>query len=318
MRSNIDVVTRGMSEGFTGAKTSFVRDHWDDLYDALQTGAVLQGQVGGVEKDGLVVFIGNVKGVIPEEEVGEPRPKHLSALVGASVFFKVKHPDRSRNIVYLSRRDALAEMSEATWRELKGACARLVEIQEKLAAVRGDGESADEKLSAEKRAELRRLASEAREAGPVRTATVRAVLRDGAYVDLGGVAAFLPGYEMSWKRVDDARDVVRPGQSFDVKIVRIDVENRWIRVSLKALLPDPWETVSQRYTEGGTYGGVFLRTSQKGNLVVELEPGINVTCGRLPLQRLKPGQGVRVKVLYIDPANRYIRGSIAGETRWAN
>lgn len=316
---NLKTVTPGVSEGYAGEKTAFVYDPWDDLYDAMQLKEIRQGKVSGVENNDVVIFIGNVKGIIPEDEIGEPRPKRLTALVGQEIAFKVVRCDRANNVAYLSRKAALEEMSAATWQELKRDCAPILEIQDKIRAITArDGELFAKELSPEDRRAIGELNARAREVGPKRTATVRTVFREGAYVDIGGVSAFLPAHEVSWGRVDDARDVLKPGMSFDVRVIRVNFDSGEVRVSLKALLPDPWETVEKRYARGGTYSGTFLRVTNNNNPVVELEPGVTAVCNRLPLQRLKKGDRVRVKVSFVDPGRRYIRGFISGEQRWVS
>lgn len=315
---NIEAYTPGMSEGFTGKKTTFLRDAWDDLYDALQMKTILQGKVSGVEKDGekkesIVVFIDNVKGIIIEEEIGESRPKHLGALIGSRINFKVKRCDRISNTVYLSRKDALDEMSSATWQELKRDTEPLLEIQKQIEDLRNG-----EEITQETKRAIGELNSRARAVGPERTATVRAVFKEGAYVDIGGVSVFLPAHEMSWGKVEDAREIVRPGESFDVKIIRVDFDNANVRASLKATIQDPWDTVEQRYVKGNVYSGTVVRTTASGKLVIEIEPGVGVICERLPLQRLNKGVEVKVKIAYINPATRFIKGFLVGESRWVS
>jgi ribosomal protein S1 len=314
-----DITTyTGMSEGFTGEKTTFLRDSWDDLYDALQMKTILQGKVSGVERDGdkenLVVFIDNVKGIISEEEIGESRPKYLSALIGSRINFKIKRCDRINNAAYLSRKDALEEMSGATWQRLKKDPELLLEIQKQIDDLR----NGDEEITQETKRAIGELNSQARAVGPVRTATVRAVFKEGAYVDIGGVSVFLPAHEISWGKVEDAREIIKPGESFDIKVIRVDFDNTNVRASLKATIPDPWDTVEQRYAKGSIYSGTLVRTTASCSLVIEIEPGVVVICKRLPLQRLNEGAKVRVKIAYINPAKRFINGFLVGESRWVS
>lgn len=182
-------------------------------------------------------------------------------------------------------------------------------------------------LSPEARAEVRRLRDKAREVGPVVTATVREVYRTGANVDIGGVKAFLPAEEMSWGRVEDARQCtwVQPGVSFDVRVTQVDFDRLCgqeddrapVRVSLKALLPDPWERAGEKYERRGVYAGIVRRVTRRGDIAVELEPGVEAVCGRLPLQRLAPGTPVKVFLKKVDPKEKYISGVIRSVSRWA-
>jgi len=309
----ITTVKPGMSEGYTGEKARN-EDPWEELYAAQANKEILQGRVKGVEKDTLVIDIGTIRGVITEDEIGEPRPKRLTAFVGAPLAFKIKRIDRANNEVQLSRKEALTEMSQFTMKELKRDCAKLIEIQEQLALLYPEDRNAD--IPDENLPKIRELTAQARKEGPVRTGTVRTVVEEGAYLDVGGVSVFLPRYEINWARVEDAREYLQPGESFDIKIIRVDFETMWMRASLKALLPDPWETAHTRYVKGGIYAGEVQGTTQNGNLRVELEPGVIVICKYLPINNLEPGTTVRVRIALINKEGRIMIGNIAGESRW--
>ena len=308
---NLRIVKKGQSEGYTEKKPQEITP-WERLYDALKNKEILQGKIDGTKDGNLMIFLDGITGIIKNEEIGEPRPKRLAVFVGAPIAFKVKACDRASNTVYLSRKEALETMSEYTWKELKHDCAKLIEVQEELFPL----QERDDDISVEERKTIHELAAKARRVGPVRTGTVRTVVEDGAFLDIGGVSTFLPHFEISWGEIEDAREVLTPGETFDVKIIRVDFETGWMRASVKSLLPDPWESVSGKYEKGGIYRGEVKRT-RNNNLVVQIEPGIVAICPPLPIQELEPGAAVRVRIIFIDADTRYIRGVIAGENRWA-
>lgn len=319
---NIKTLQKGMSEGFTGEKTEQM-SAWDRLYAAMLNKEILQSKIDGVEDEKLIIFFDNIKGIIPADEIGGTRPKYLSVLVGAPVAFKVVRCERSKNEVYLSRKKAIEEMAEFTWEELKRDCDPLMDIEKKIQAAipKPKGKKKEEKKvehSPEVRKAIAELNDEARRTGPVRTGTVRTVVESGAYMDIGGVTAFLPKYEISWGRVDDARDTLKPGESFDVRVIKVNFETKQVRVSLKALLPDPWETVPTRYIKDGKYAGEVRRITSGGKVEVELEPSVVVVCPPLSLHALDTGTPVRVHISKLDAENRYILGTIVGESRWAS
>ncbi len=312
---NVTKIAPGMSEGYTGEK-AVSEDPWENIYQSMEKGEILQGKVRGVSPDGkdLYVDIGPITGVIPNEEIGEPQPKRLSVFVDGVVAFKIMRVDRPNKVAYLSRKEAITEMSRTTMRELKHDSEKLLEVLEQMDALKSKEEGAE--IPEEDRAKLRELAAQARKIGPVRTGTVRAVMKDGAFLDIGGVPVYLPAHEITWGRVEDARELLRPGESFDVRIIRIDFETQWMRASLRALMPDPWENAAERYLKGGIYAGEVRRLTKNGNLIVELEPGVVAICQRLPLNNPSIGSTVRVKIGLVDKDKRYIRGFIAGESRW--
>jgi ribosomal protein S1 len=125
-----------LAEGYLGEKKVLAQDPWPELYDAMRLGLIMQGKVTGIEKNedsrNLVVFMGPIKGIISQEESGLQENQILQGLVGTTVAFKVKHCDRSKGIVYLSRKEALEEMSSRTWQELKNDAKELIKLSEKV------------------------------------------------------------------------------------------------------------------------------------------------------------------------------------------
>lgn len=233
-------------------------------------------------------------------------------MVGLPVSFKVKAVDRENGLAYLSRLEAIEPELAAARKALEEDAAVLSEIQREYAELRrrlkeGTGDEEARRIAA-RLAELRRRA---REAGPVRTATVRWVERWGAYVDIGGgLLARLPAREIGHGFVDDARTRFSPGDAFDVKV--IVVTEKTIVVSLAAVLPDPWEGAEKRYRTGGLYGGrVTRKLAERGLLLVELEPGIEASVPLPAFDEVPPGAEVVVLVSRVDAEKKRIRGVVA-------
>lgn len=316
------MLNRVVAEGYMGVKREFATDPWPELYDALKKGTILQGKVvGAVENDGQYLFQvdlgGSIRGLLPQAEMGVENPRATN-FVGAVVAFKVKHCDRAGKVVYLSRQDAVEELSRETWRSLEREAKDLIALKPEIDAARKELEAARKAGDLEKvRAAQRRLAAldrKGKETGPVRTCSVRWVSETGAYVDVGGVGAFLPRRELAYSFVGDAREIVQPGDAFDVRIYRVDPENKLIDVSLKAVLPDPWEHVAERYVEGGLYAGRIASAVKRG-VLVELEPGLTAF---VPAPDAPPvGSEVVLAVTQIKPDRQFIRGVIARVRRVA-
>ncbi|MGI9951265.1 S1 RNA-binding domain-containing protein [Moorellaceae bacterium AZ2] len=302
-----------LSEGYTGVKKQLevVEEQWDELYAALQQKRILQGRVTGVEKNELgeclVVNLGSVKGIIAHEDMGRV-PTRLSALVGSVVAFRVKAVDRTRGIAYLDRNTALSQMASITWKELEEAAADIEPVLNKIGQLTEQiNETTDPEKQRELRAERSALWEEAKQKGPVRTCTVRWVMKEGAYADIGGVIAFIPARELGWSVIEDARQVVFAGESFDVRVYYLDRENGVVRASHRVLLPDPWEKAKDKYVKGGVYLGKIAGTSSRG-YIVELEPGIKLTAPFLYFER--PEVGTEVKVVVGHTGKRSLFGKI--------
>ena len=111
-------------------------------------------------------------------------------------------------------------------------------------------------------------------AGAVLTGRVTSVRDFGAFVDLGGgVQGLLHISEMGWSRVSDASQVVTPGETITIKVLRVDEDTQKIALGLKQLTDDPWSTVSTTYEVGQVRTGKVTRIAEFGAFV-ELEPGV--------------------------------------------
>jgi len=148
-------------------------------------------------------------------------------------------------------------------------------------------------------------------AGDTVTGTVRSLTDYGAFVDLGGVDGLLHVGEISWARVAKAEDVLSIGQEVEVKVLKIEPETRRISLSMKQLLPHPWEAVPERYKAGDRVRGTVTRLTDFGAFL-ELELGIEgmihiseMSWGkkvRTPGDMLRVGDTAEVVILRIDPA----------------
>jgi small subunit ribosomal protein S1 len=109
------------------------------------------------------------------------------------------------------------------------------------------------------------------------------------------------------------------GQRVETQVVKLEPAAAGkpgrIGLSLRALAPDPWSSVRERYPVGTTVRGVVRRLEQFGAFV-ELEPGIDglVHVSRMvldrriahPRQAVSVDDAVDVTVVEIDPAKRRI------------
>ena len=125
--------------------------------------------------------------------------------------------------------------------------------------------------------EQRAGAAETRRAvvvGAVLTGRVVSVREFGAFVDLGGgVQGLLHVSEMGWSRVADTSQLVAPGETITVKVLRVDEDTQKIALGLKQLTIDPWSTVHETYEVGQVRTGRVTRLAEFGAFV-ELEPGV--------------------------------------------
>jgi small subunit ribosomal protein S1 len=138
------------------------------------------------------------------------------------------------------------------------------------------------------------------------------ITRFGVFVELGGVEGLIHVSELSWGRVRHPSDVVCCGQPVDVKVLSVDPEQGRVALSLKDLMPDPWQTVEDRYRVGEIVEGVVTNIVRFGAFV-GLEAGLEGLVhisefadgnGRQAQGGLHEGDRVRARVVHIDGAER--------------
>lgn len=167
----------------------------------------------------------------------------------------------------------------------------------------------------ERERQARQEAFERLEEGAVVSGIVRSVMEFGAFVDIGGVDGLLHVSDMSWIRGVRPADVVRPGESIEVKILKINRETGKVGLGLKQLSPDPWTLAGGKYPEGSRVTGKIARVADFGAFV-ELEAGVEglIHASEMswskknvrPADIVKPGEMVEVVVLGVNPADRRI------------
>jgi small subunit ribosomal protein S1 len=100
--------------------------------------------------------------------------------------------------------------------------------------------------------------------GDVRQGHVTNLCSFGAFVDLGGLEGLVHVSELSWGRIEHPGDVLDAGQPIDVYVINVDRERGRVGLSLKRLLPDPWQSVNERYQVGQIVDGVVTHVVDFG------------------------------------------------------
>jgi small subunit ribosomal protein S1 len=174
----------------------------------------------------------------------------------------------------------------------------------------------DRRIIAEEEATAtrQRRYSEMKEGDTVRGA-VRSLTDYGAFVDIGDVDALLHVGEIAWTRINKPSDVLSVGDQIEARILKIDSEKRRISISMKQLMPHPWDSVGEKYKAGERVRGTITRLMEFGAFV-EIEPGIEglihiseMSWGRkirTPRDVVKEGETVEAVVLGVNTAERRI------------
>ena len=95
----------------------------------------------------------------------------------------------------------------------------------------------------------------------------------GAFIDLGGFDGLLHINDMSWGHVTRPKDFVKKGQEIELKVIRLDPEEKRINLSLKHFAEDPWVHFEEKYHVNDIVKGKVTKLTEFGAFI-ELEEGI--------------------------------------------
>lgn len=263
------------------------KDYWQDVIRAEQNRLIVQEPLEGIEIHFdipcAIVYMGNIKGIIPVHEFGINKENYvnsredladkeklnnsyrfLRSMTGQKIAFIIKGHDKENNLFTASRKEALEFMKKR----------------------------AEEELAA----------------GSKTIAVVRNVNPYRAIADIGGIPAVLLSAEYQHGWTDDLTEHVQVGDHIMVKIIDFDREKGRALVSRKALIPDPWENLELREKceyaceiMGVRENGCFFRVKTKSGYVD----------GFLKHPRhelLNRGDKALVRILNIDKDKRRIFG----------
>lgn len=267
-----------------------INEDWANAEALLESNEMIECEIIGYNKGGAIVPYGRLRGFIPASHLGDlsagmsdrKRQQRLAKLRGEKVPLKVIEVDRHRRRLVFSQREAQKE-----WEE-------------------------------QRKAELLSTLNE----GDVITGHISGMRDFGAFVDLGGADGLVHISELGWQRIDHPREVVKIGDEIEVYVLKLDRKNQRISLSRKRLLPNPWDTVEERYHEEQLVEGTITRIVDYGAFA-EVEPGIEGLLHVSQLSRnmvenphevVKEGETHLLRIVSIDSAQQRIGLSLKAVT----
>lgn len=256
---------------------------WKHAEELLESQDMFTGSVSGFNRGGVIVKIGQVRGFVPASQLSsESQSRQLTEgepdnrwmkLMDAELRMKVIDLDRRRNRLILSERVAIRE-----WRR---------EQKERLL--------------------------ESLEESTVCDGVVSSLADFGAFVNLGGADGLIHLSELSWGRISHPKEVVSIGEKIQVMVLNVDRERKRIGLSLRRLLPEPWETVPDRYEVGQIVRGVVTKLVHfgafarlEGDTIEGLIHISELTERRIthPSEVVTEDQGLELRIIRIDTDKR--------------
>ncbi|HXU39308.1 MAG TPA: 30S ribosomal protein S1 [Blastocatellia bacterium] len=248
---------------------------WERLRQAHQTHENIKGRVVERIKGGLKIDLDGVPAFLPGSQIDIRPVRNLEGFLKQEIEVRVIKLNRKRGNVVVSRKAVLEEASG------KKKSETLANIEESV----------------------------------VLEGVVKNITDYGAFIDLGGIDGLLHIIDMSWGRIQSPTDIIKVGDTIQVKVLKFDREKERISLGYKQLLPDPWQSVAERFPKGSHVRGKVVSLTDYGAFI-EIEPGVeglvHVTemtwSKRLkhPSKLLSIGQDVEAVVLDADPHSRRI------------
>jgi len=156
------------------------------------------------------------------------------------------------------------------------------------------------------------------EEGQILKGVVKRLTNFGAFVDIGGVDGLLHVSEMAWYRVAHPSEILKENDEIEVFILSADKTSEKVSLSLKKILPNPWQNIQEKYAAGEQVTGKVVRIAPFGAFV-ELEPGVDglIHISQFsdkkissPSDVVKVGDQVTAQVTEVDPDKHKIGLSV--------
>ena len=183
---------------------------WENIEQAVEDKAVLEGTVTEENKGGIVVSVKGVRVFVPASQSGQPRGADLSSMIKQKVQLRITEVNRARRRVVGSIRSVADEArkaaQEAVWSSI--------------------------------------------EVGKHYTGTVKSMTSYGVFVDIGGVDGMVHISELSWSRIKTPSEVCKVGDTLDVYVISFDPEKHKISLGVKDHSVEPWQVFMDKYSVG--------------------------------------------------------------------
>ncbi len=248
---------------------------WNKVIQAYETGEIMQGKILKRIKGGMVVDLMGIEAFLPGSQIDIRPVRDFDAFVGQTMDFKVVKINIPTENVVVSHKVLI-----------------------------------EEEISDQRKAILDSL-----EKGQILEGIVKAITDFGVFVDLGGVDGLIHITDLSWGRINHPSEVVKLDEKIKVVVTDYDTEKKRISLSLKQLLPHPWDNIEEKYKIGDKVSGRVVSLTDYGAFI-EIEKGIEGLIHisemswtlhiKHPSQFVSMGQVVEAVILSLDKEDKKI------------
>ncbi|MCX6151641.1 MAG: 30S ribosomal protein S1 [Ignavibacteriales bacterium] len=277
--SDVEIVIESVEDGEGNLVLSKKRADflriWNKVVNAYDTGEIMQGKILKRIKGGMVVDLMGIEAFLPGSQIDIRPVRDFDAFVGQTMDFKVVKINIPTENVVVSHKVLI-----------------------------------EEEISDQRKAILDSL-----EKGQILEGIVKAITDFGVFVDLGGVDGLIHITDLSWGRINHPSEVVKLDEKIKVVVTDFDMEKKRISLSLKQLLPHPWDSIDVKYKVGDKVAGRVVSLTDYGAFI-EIEKGIEGLIHisemswtlhiKHPSQFVSMGQIVEAIILSLDKDDKKI------------
>ncbi len=256
--AQVIVAENDRGQSVLSLRRSIFEKYWTDLVAFQKSGVAVEVVVKEPVRGGVLVDYSGLRGYIPQSQLDANLVKQLDKISGRHISVKVMEVDKATNRLIFSQRAIAEGEMLARQKELLDALVIDSSLQATITGVVPFGAFA--KVS---------------------------VTRDGQTQEIEGLIHIS---EIAWEKVDNPGDYLKVGDSVKVKVIGVDRQTGKVTLSLKQLLPDPWEHVLDMFEKDSEVKGTVSRVTPYG-IFVTLSPGVE---GLIHISKVSPGEETKV------------------------
>ena len=248
---------------------------WKKIEDAFTDKEKVSGLVKNSVKGGFIVEIFGIFTFCPSSQLSDRPIKSPSEFINKPLEFYIIKIDNVRMNVISSRRAILEEVKN---------------------------QNKDQVISKYK-------------LNDIVEGNVKAITSYGLFVSIENLDCLLHSSEVSHLKISNLNEMFTVGDTVKVQIIEIDLETKRISLSIKAMLPDPFITIGEKYQVGSDYDVKITKLSDFGAFA-EIDEGVvglihssemkHVQKNVNPKSMFKVGDVAKVRLKEVDTEKRKI------------
>ena len=248
---------------------------WKKIEDAFTDKEKVSGLVKNSVKGGFIVEIFGIFTFCPSSQLSDRPIKSPSEFINKPLEFYIIKIDNVRMNVISSRRAILEEVKN---------------------------QNKDQVISKYK-------------LNDIVEGNVKAITSYGLFVSIENLDCLLHSSEVSHLKISNLNEMFSIGDTVKVQIIEIDLDTKRISLSIKAMLPDPFITIGEKYKVGSDYDVKITKLSDFGAFA-EIDEGVvglihssemkHMQKNVNPKSMFKVGDVAKVRLKEVDTEKRKI------------